>query len=600
MNMQNVWMGLGVLCLGLTGCDREPKKAPNAESGNQVTLDEGPGLNLIDGFDAFAIEDDRLRAVVLEAADGNADGVIDLAEASELRVLDLSRKGLRTLEGIEIFKNLEVVTCTANALIDPTPLLQLPKLKAVSCTENSFSFEDCPVLVALRDRLGSQAQFEPQYGGLNVDCTAGELKTFLPLDPFEPPLDMWGQQITKDWANDIWGFVQDGQQYAVMGTYKYLYVYAVDNEIPSAKVVAKIDRKPENYSTWSEIRYKDGFLYQSTEGNKRVINEGMPNQFVQVEGDLLVIDFRDPSRPVVLDVQTPVGTAHNIALYKNYLLAFGGSRNLENGTVNQKGTRFFDITDPARPVYVATVGVYYVHDGMVQNDRLHVAQGDFAHSNRSVPVSLSEANRFAIFDVADLQPFKESSALVRYEEQKAEAQAAGRELTREEVLYMGKPQPVIDQIYPFGFCHNIWPSEDGNYLVVTGEQAFENQLSFWDISEVNASLANPQSAPEGAPHGLNRPQPVFVSGFNVDRGSFAHNAFIRGDRAYVSHYSKGVQVIDLSDRSKPRIMYSYDTFPSETGPTFDGSWGVFPFGERADVFWASDIATGFYLFKLNR
>lgn len=590
---------LGSLLLGLASCggDKTPARKPGAQK--PVKVADPSGLNLIAGVDDFVIEDETLRTALLAVADTDADGTINLTEASGLREIDLSRKGLKTLKGLEKFKNLEKVTCTANSLIDPSPLLLLPNLKTVSCEENSFSFEDCPTLQSLRERLGAAADFEPQYGGLSVDCTAGELKTFIPLDPFDPPLTLRGETVTEDWANDIWGFVQGGQQYAVMGTYKYLYVYAVDNETPSAKVVAKIDRKPQNYSTWSEIRYKDGFLYQSSEGNRRVVNAGTPEEFTQVDGDLLVVDFRDPSSPKTLDVTTPVGTAHNIALYKNYLLAFGGTRNLEKGTATQKGTRFFDITDPAKPVYVATVGVYYVHDGMVQNDRLHVAQGDFAHSNSSVPVSLSEANRFAVFNVADLNPFTEPAALVRYEEQKAEAAAAGRELTREEVLYMGKPQPIIDQIYPFGYCHNIWPSEDGNYLVVTGEQAFENQLSFWDISAVNAYLADPEAYAQ-ANNTSRKPQPTFVSGFNVDRGSFAHNAFIRGDRAYISHYSKGVQVIDISNRAKPRILYSYDTFPNETGPTFDGSWGVFPFGERADVFWASDIATGFYLFKLNK
>ena len=103
--------------------------------------------------------------------------------------------------------------------VDPAPLAQLPQLESLKCELNSFSFEDCPTIEVLRERLGSSLNLTPQYGGLDVNCTTGRLAQFIPLEPLEKPIRRGENEITSDRSNDIWGFKQDGKHYAIMGTY---------------------------------------------------------------------------------------------------------------------------------------------------------------------------------------------------------------------------------------------------------------------------------------------------------------------------------------------------------------------------------------------
>ncbi len=122
-----------------------------------------------------------------------------------------------------------------------------------------------------------------------------------------------------------------------------------------------------------------------------------------------------------------------------------------------------------------------------------------------------------------------------------------------------------------GYAHNTWLSEDGNYLMST-EETPGKTIKLWDVSDLNNITMTDEIL---GPSGL------------------AHNAHIKGNFAYVSHYADGLRIIDISDPANIFETGFYDTFlpPSNS---FAGNWGAFPFFRSGKVL-ISDEVTGLYV-----
>ena len=121
-----------------------------------------------------------------------------------------------------------------------------------------------------------------------------------------------------------------------------------------------------------------------------------------------------------------------------------------------------------------------------------------------------------------------------------------------------------------GIVHNLWLTDDGNFLMTTEETASKT-VKMWDISDLNNITLRGQYL---APNGL------------------AHNVHIKGDFAYISHYTDGIRVVDISDRDNLIEVGYYDTFP---GSGFDdGNWGVYPYFPSGKLV-VSDTHSGLYI-----
>jgi choice-of-anchor B domain-containing protein len=131
--------------------------------------------------------------------------------------------------------------------------------------------------------------------------------------------------------------------------------------------------------------------------------------------------------------------------------------------------------------------------------------------------------------------------------------------------------------YISAFTHSAWATADNRYVMTTDEVAGAS-VRMWDVS----------SLPAYTQTGVYRPNPSGVP----------HNVFIDGSLAFVSHYTSGVRVVDVSNPYLLQEVGWYDTYPVTNGGTFDGCWGVFPYFEtNADLFVASDIQTGLWVFE---
>jgi len=91
--------------------------------------------------------------------------------------------------------------------------------------------------------------------------------------------------------------------------------------------------------------------------------------------------------------------------------------------------------------------------------------------------------------------------------------------------------------------------------------------------------------------------PTRVGGM-TDLTSTIHNLYIIGTFAFVSHYTAGFRVYDVSTPAAPVLLDTYDTAPARTGDGYEGCYGVYPYGPGGIVY-VSDSDNGLYLFSVE-
>jgi len=64
----------------------------------------------------------------------------------------------------------------------------------------------------------------------------------------------------------------------------------------------------------------------------------------------------------------------------------------------------------------------------------------------------------------------------------------------------------------------------------------------------------------------------------------AHNVFLLGNYAYISHYESGLKIVDITDPTTPVEAGYYDTYPQGEGPNFNGAWGAYPYTQNGMIF----------------
>jgi len=129
------------------------------------------------------------------------------------------------------------------------------------------------------------------------------------------------------------------------------------------------------------------------------------------------------------------------------------------------------------------------------------------------------------------------------------------------------------------YTHSGWPSEDQQYLFVQDElderdRGLVTTLRSFSISDLSApTLADTWQGPTQA----------------ID-----HNGFARGNRYYMSNYSRGLSVLDITNPGNLTLAGRFDTYPSSDGVGFPGNWGTYPFLPSGNIA-LSDIDSGLYM-----
>lgn len=158
-------------------------------------------------------------------------------------------------------------------------------------------------------------------------------------------MDLVGNLPYSQGTNDIWGYADGGNEYALVGTVTGFSVVDVSNPSEPTELFF-IDGSS---STWRDVKTWGKYAYVTTEA----------------EDGLLIVDLSDLTGQTYIYTEEFFTTSHNIYIDENgYAYIFGTDTG--NG-----GAVILDLTnDPMNPVLAGIFDDYYLHDGMVRGDTL--------------------------------------------------------------------------------------------------------------------------------------------------------------------------------------------------------------------------------------
>lgn len=216
-------------------------------------------------------------------------------------------------------------------------------------------------------------------------------------------------------------------------------------------------------------------------------------------------------------------SAHNIYIDEHGVAYITGANHSAGGAI------FLDLTqDPMAPVELGKYDNNYLHDAVVRGDTMWGSA-----------VYIGEAQAI---DVSDKE----------------------------------NPQLISSWKTPSAFTHNIWFSDDNNYVYTTDE-VVDGSIGAYDVSDV----MNPTEVDVWSPK-----EPEIIP----------HNTHFMDDFLITSHYTIGVSIVSVLRPNNMLEVGRYDTSPSYNGGTFNGCWGAYPWLPSGKLL-ATDIETGLYVFK---
>ncbi len=273
---------------------------------------------------------------------------------------------------------------------------------------------------------------------------------------------------------------------------------------------------PGENSIWRDPSVFGDYAYISTEA----------------EEGLTIIDMSPLPESNVLTTTLFMGdagvnfqSAHNCHVDElGYLYIFGAN-------YGEGGVLIYDVNvTPMDPTFVGAFDNWYVHDGVAFGDTLYLA-----HVNDGF---------LSIVDISD----------------------------------RSNPQLLGTKITASSFTHNIWPSDNRDFVYTTDELP-NAYVAAYDITDINniIEVDRVQSSP----------------GANV----VPHNTFVLNDYLVTSYYADGITIHDASRPHNLIEIAAYDTYPGQTSDT-DGAWGVFPYLPSGIVL-ASDRTEGLFVLQPN-
>ena len=377
-------------------------------------------------------------------------------------------------------------------------------------------------------------------------CENMDLLSHVPLSSFS---------TNPSAANDVWGFydVNDGREYAIMGLRNGVGVVEVTNpELP--RMVGSVASQS---TAWRDIKVYQYFNTQSRRWES----------YAYVTADnasvgTMIIDLRElPEKISVAGSDSSDISAHNVYL-SNVDYSLGVALNgidpyLHIAGSNRKGGSFntYSLGDPTSPVSIyqnsSSSRSNYTHDvsSMVLTDDRKDTQCVSGGPHCEVFFDFNEDN-FQIWDKT------QNSSPTR--------------------LSTTSYQNV-------SYVHSGWYTEDKQVVLVHDEldemdYGLNTTVRLFEMSDLRA--------------------PSLLSTWTGPTGAIDHNGFVRGNRYYMSNYTRGMTVLDISDTSVPKEIGFFDTFPMSDNTSFNGAWGVYPYLPSGIVL-ISDISSGLYIVRDN-
>lgn len=390
-------------------------------------------------------------------------------------------------------------------------------------------------------------------GGMagSYPCNGIDLLSHIPLNNFSTPADN---------ANDIIGFADknDGREYALIGLNVGTAVVDVTDaahprEVGLVKGVNNLWRDISVYQTYDLVakRWK-AYGYVTSEGKQglHVLDlTGLPNK---VANGGTISSYFTSAHTLYINTDYSYGT--RLANITPHLFIAGAGNGPGTERVLGGSMQILDLVDPLHPKQVFKQATAtrsdYMHDstGMLLTDE-RTAQCASGHNPCEILFDYNE-NSIVIWDVTDKI----------------------------------HPARLSETTYPQnGYSHSGWYSADKKYLMLDDELDEESfgihtRLRTFDISDLKS--------------------PKLVANFTGPTHAIDHNSYVRGTRMYMSHYRRGMVVMDASDPVHLNELASFDTSPAfaDDAAEFNGAWGAWPFLPSGHII-ISDIENGLYVLR---
>lgn len=404
-------------------------------------------------------------------------------------------------------------------------------------------------MLAMHQRLskgsGAAPCVEGQVEGL--DCDSVDLLSHVAFG------DISGAPAA---AADVWGFVDlnSNREYAIVGLDTGTAILDVTDPQDPEQVGFIVGRM----AIWRDIKVSQFFdrgadrwrayAYVTTDGATNGSTDG-----------LIVIDLtRLPNSVDTTGYQSDFTAAHNVFITNT---DFGTGLTL-NGTApaiivagsnNGHGRyRAYTLDDPAAPAFAhmpAGTSSDYMHDAasMIITDARKDTQCVNAGEYCEILFDFNETT-FDIWDITDI--------------------TNPQRLSRTQYLNRG-------------YVHSGWKSEDNMYLFVQDE--LDEQRAGLNTTLRVFSLQDLR-------------EPTEEPGWTGAVASIDHNGFVRGNRYYMSNYSQGLTILDITDAARPAEVGHIDTYPFSDTASFVGAWGTYPYFHSGTIA-ISDIDSGLYLVR---
>ena len=358
-----------------------------------------------------------------------------------------------------------------------------------------------------------------------IECVNGFAGQFecnqIDLMSYMDKTEIGGSNSTS--LNDIWGWTdpQTNKEYALVGMSNGTSFVDISN--PENPVYLGRLPTQTNNSSWRDLKVYQNHVFIVSEAS----GHGM-----QVFD---LTELRNISSPTTFSntaYYSGFGNAHNIFINEDtgYAYAVGTQ------TCGPGGLHIVDISTPSIPSKAACVsdpntgrnGTGYSHDVqcVVYNGP------DSNYVGKEICFGSNETNVW----IADLSTKSEDSSGAK-------------------TIGLGS--------YDNYYTHQGWLTEDHRYFIVNDEldensNAYSNTRTLiWNVEDLS--------------------NPVVETTYLGPTPSIDHNNYIIGDKVFMSHYTSGLRVLDISNITSPTESAFFDVYPSNNSTSFNGTWSNYPF-----------------------
>lgn len=337
-------------------------------------------------------------------------------------------------------------------------------------------------------------------------------------------------------GSDIWGWTDPmtGKEYALMGLNNGTAF--VDISTPKAPIyLGKLPTHTTN-SSWRDIKTYANHAYIVSEAS----GHGM--QIFDLTKLRNVV-----SPPVVFanDAHfSGFGNAHNIVINESTGFAYATGTGRDATGTCSGGLHMMNIQSPTSPIDSGCFSA----DGYTHDAQCVIYSGpDSDHAGQEICFNSNE-DTLTIVDVTN--------------------KAVPTQISR--TPYSGSR-----------YTHQGWLTEDHRYYMMNDELDESNnghntKTYIWDLVDLDT--------------------PQLKGFYNGEKASIDHNLYIKGNYAYLTNYTSGLSIIDITDIGNMEFqeVANFDGYPANDAASFSGAWSNYPYFASGNVI-MSGIGEGLYI-----